>query len=883
MLLMLLCSFWAFQSSGQQWFTQQTSLVTGALPPDFRPAGTFIHEFNPDGVVLYGSIGYNPSGAKLTVGNGPGQEGGHGNTDIVIIKNEFDGTKRWELIFGSGNRDVVSQVIEDAEGNLVVSGTYEADEVRTAFISKIEVVDNGGTFSFNILWTQEYGDWLPTDLFEIFDFQTSRGYSVVGYSSSHSYVFKMDKNGSTTAPGFWSKTYSLTEGGKLYSGVQLKTFFPPEEPGGGEFPSGYHYKYSSGTLFICGYEKHRGYIVALHLDNGNVLYDKSYSMDYWEPYLKAGVLAPECTWDMLESNTLKFFEIIQSSDGDLVCGGETDNNHVLFKVNTLLDIPRWMTQFGTDDPGETPRFFDVLETNLNLLAITEGDDGSVGGFNTSQIDLISGAYISDYHVVNANSPYTFLASMDNSDITKFPRMDVSLECDILCHMSAAIKKGTSGSGLSNQADDVPHIKLHPLLDENDCPLSEQAYYSETCSQFIDPYFGDGIVRIQAVSNLNFVVQNLFAIHERNLLQSAICASQCTNSVCSPTLESIYICSTNRPLADLEIPNAGWYTNITWSTGQVNDELITVTAIGVYYAYALDQDGCLQSWKFDVQWAPAINLTPVTTQVSCNGADDGEICFTSSVQVVSAGVTYVYNGVTYASIVNLNSSSFCFSDIISQIHQDPGYSGLEPGTYSITVYDQHDCSETLNIQITEPDRLEIIPTFNCEDPGQCDGSIEINVTGGTPNYVIGVVRTSVNGTWSNGTFVNPTLPLTVSGLCRYDGFGDVFTYKINVIDANGCVETHSNEIDECGSVPFETGISGIDEEPNLSVYPNPVFEALTVKSEADTPYKLFDGQGRMLMVGNLEIGENQLNLSSLPEGTYFLETGNLKTKVVKMNR
>ena len=92
--------------------------------------------------------------------------------------------------------------------------------------------------------------------------------------------------------------------------------------------------------------------------------------------------------------------------------------------------------------------------------------------------------------------------------------------------------------------------------------------------------------------------------------------------------------------------------------------------------------------------------------------------------------------------------------------------LSAGTHTLTVTDSNNCLTTLNTTLTEPSALQIvIASTDVSCNGDCDGSSNANVLGGTGTY-------SYN--WSN----NDNTPVTDS-LCAG-------IYNLVVIDVNGCM-------------------------------------------------------------------------------------------------
>jgi large repetitive protein len=93
------------------------------------------------------------------------------------------------------------------------------------------------------------------------------------------------------------------------------------------------------------------------------------------------------------------------------------------------------------------------------------------------------------------------------------------------------------------------------------------------------------------------------------------------------------------------------------------------------------------------------------------------------------------------------------------------SGLTPGEYIVTASDFNMCTATDTILITQPDSLTyIISVTNATEQGSSDGSIELEISGGTPPYTV---------TWSTGQ-TSGILDSIPSGI-----------YFFTITDANNC--------------------------------------------------------------------------------------------------
>lgn len=119
-----------------------------------------------------------------------------------------------------------------------------------------------------------------------------------------------------------------------------------------------------------------------------------------------------------------------------------------------------------------------------------------------------------------------------------------------------------------------------------------------------------------------------------------------------------------------------------------------------------------------------------------------------------------------------------------ISSDEDISGLEAGEYELVVIDVNECPLTLTIELTEPDTNIFMDATLSEYPGNVnvscadsdDGSIDLTIAGGSPNYVVD--WSGPNGFNSNETNIDSLL----AGV-----------YTVQVEDTNGCVYNDDIEI------------------------------------------------------------------------------------------
>ena len=194
------------------------------------------------------------------------------------------------------------------------------------------------------------------------------------------------------------------------------------------------------------------------------------------------------------------------------------------------------------------------------------------------------------------------------------------------------------------------------------------------------------------------------------------------------------------------------------TYQWNDINNTTTAClgtivsGCYQITVLDANGCITDSTICINniAGPVITLDAVT-DVSCFGANDGEMSFT-----VSGGTGTLTYGF-YDALNNLISTG------------SGPYTGLSGGNYYLQVTDGAGCiiQETGFIDESSVLNSAITSSSDVTCSGLCDGAATVSVSGGTLPYVL---------TWSNGQTTN-----TATGLCAGN-------WTVDIVDATGCQST-----------------------------------------------------------------------------------------------
>ena len=201
---------------------------------------------------------------------------------------------------------------------------------------------------------------------------------------------------------------------------------------------------------------------------------------------------------------------------------------------------------------------------------------------------------------------------------------------------------------------------------------------------------------------------------------------------------------------------GPYT-FTWSTGGTANTENNLCADTVMVVVT-DATGCSNTFEFILTEPSAIDLSNVSsTPVTCSAFTTGTATVFPTGGTVAGGYTYSW--------ANCNTGLD-----IGQFTQQAV--NLPAGDFCVTVTDDNGCSVTsAPITVADPGAINI--TFNTTDVscnGECDGSIEAVVTGGTPNY---------NFQWFDAAMTPIGANIdNLMGLCSGD-------YFLTVTDLNGC--------------------------------------------------------------------------------------------------
>lgn len=231
----------------------------------------------------------------------------------------------------------------------------------------------------------------------------------------------------------------------------------------------------------------------------------------------------------------------------------------------------------------------------------------------------------------------------------------------------------------------------------------------------------------------------------SITQPAVLAA--TNTVTNVTCNGSSTGAVNLTVTGGVTPYTFAWTGPSSFTATTED--LTARPAGTYNVTVTDGNACTTTSTATINQPTAITASATNTSVSCNAGSNGTITVTASGG--TAPYTYSSNGTTFQA-----SNSF---------------TGLTAGTYTLTVKDANNCTQTTTTTITQPNALVATPTItNVLCNGASTGSVTLAVTGGTSPYTYSWTGTSFTATTAN-----------ISS--RPAG-----TYNVTVTDANSCSTT-----------------------------------------------------------------------------------------------
>jgi hypothetical protein len=255
----------------------------------------------------------------------------------------------------------------------------------------------------------------------------------------------------------------------------------------------------------------------------------------------------------------------------------------------------------------------------------------------------------------------------------------------------------------------------------------------------------------------------------------------------------------------------------WNNGS-SDASISSLAAGTFDFTIYDENGCTIMNQAAVNNIAAPTASAITSNVLCNGDQNGTIDLT----------------------VNGGSSNYSYTWSNGEITED--LIALAAGTYDYTVTDDANCSTTGRVTISEPTSLTATFVSTNETTGN-DGSIDLTVNGGTPAYTY---------SWDNGSTTEDLSGLTAG------------TYVVVITDGNGC--NTSTTVDITSTVGIFNPNNDIQA---INISPNPSNGTIVIKGLPYGEYAIYDAAGRLIKSFTANETQIKLNLDALSNGLYSI--------------
>lgn len=183
----------------------------------------------------------------------------------------------------------------------------------------------------------------------------------------------------------------------------------------------------------------------------------------------------------------------------------------------------------------------------------------------------------------------------------------------------------------------------------------------------------------------------------------------------------------------------------WSNGFTGEDPSSLSA-GTFTVTVTDANSCTATTSQTVSQNPIITATFFPVNGTCNASNGSVTVFGGG---GSPGYTYLWNTGSSSQVI----------------------SGLAAGTYTVTITDVASCSRSFSVVIgnSGSPQSSLVSSTPVSCFGGADGSLDISVTGGTPNY---------SYSWNNGASTQDISALAAG------------TYTVTVTDQNFCVNTNS---------------------------------------------------------------------------------------------
>lgn len=270
---------------------------------------------------------------------------------------------------------------------------------------------------------------------------------------------------------------------------------------------------------------------------------------------------------------------------------------------------------------------------------------------------------------------------------------------------------------------------------------------------------------QLIENLSPQIYSV-TVTDANSCSSTISATVGEPEVLVISMETVDSeCNQSNGSASVNISGGTSPFTISWSNGGTGNSVSNLDA-GNHSVVVLDANSCQQTSDFTIGLLDGPNVTAISiSDVNCFGNTNG------SAEISVSGGSLPY---TYTWIPNVSNNNVA--------------NNLSSGYYQVFVADNTGCQVEVNFTIEEPEALIILPNVSNPTCGLENGSISLQVTGGTGNYNFG---------WQ---------PNVSSGAIATNLSAGA--HSVVVTDDNGCTANFQQSLITVGSIPITPSSSSL---------------------------------------------------------------------------
>jgi gliding motility-associated-like protein len=284
------------------------------------------------------------------------------------------------------------------------------------------------------------------------------------------------------------------------------------------------------------------------------------------------------------------------------------------------------------------------------------------------------------------------------------------------------------------------------------------------------------------ANLNNVPVNTYTV---TVTDANNCTASASATLTSPTALTISTSTIdvncfggNDGSASVTVNGGAGGTTYLWSNGSTNSSISSLT-VNNYSVTATDANSCSISASVTITSPTQLTAVATGTDALCYGASDG------TAQVTAAGSISPYTYLWSNNDVNAATS------------------GLAANTYTVLVTDNHQCTASASVAISQPTPLQLVAIASDEIcPDDDNGIINSNAQGSVPSYSFNLllngnsVASNATGYFSNLTPGSYTVVVTDAHNCTAQQNStvlaappDIFTF---FADSTSCYGSDYND-------------------------------------------------------------------------------------------